>query len=638
MSKIKLSDYIAKRLKEHGVNHFFMVSGGGAMHLNDSLGHAIPYTACHHEQACSFAAEGYARVNQQLAVVNVTTGPGGLNCLNGLFGQWTDSVPVLYISGQVKRRTMMESFPELNLRQLGDQEVDVISVVKSLTKYAVTVTEPNEIKYHIDKAIYYATTGRFGPVWINVPIDVQAAVINENELIELNPHPQHSTLKEEREYCASSVSQRANDGGFKPFPSEGVKGNEFLVPLTLRGGRAGWETLGENVLNKLANAKRPLIIAGHGIRLSGQIDNFRKFVQNSKIPVVLTFNGCDILETSNPYNIGKIGTIGQRAGNFTLQNADLLLCLGTRNNIRQISYNWENFGKNAYKIVVDIDENELNKPLVKPDLSVCDDLKVVIPQLLENVRVNCDNNWLKFCQNLKEKYSFKNTEEYQQNEKAINPYAFTRLLTAKLGKNDTIVSANATPSICLFQAGNFDGQRLIMNSGNASMGYALPAAIGACYQTEGRVIAFEGDGSIMMNIQELQTIKHNNLPIKIFIINNAGYSSIRQSQKNFFNGRMTGSGKDSGISVPDFANVAQAFGIKAIKIDNPLTMDSEIERVLTYNDAIVCEVITSDDYIFTPKLSSRTLSDGTMVSPSLEDMFPFLPDEELKTNMPTWDK
>lgn len=588
---IKLSDYIAKRLKEHGVEHFFMVSGGGAMHLNDSLGHAISYTANHNEQACAFAAEGYARVNQKLGVVNVTTGPGGLNCINGLFGQWTDSVPVLYISGQVKRRTMLTSYPDIPLRQLGDQEVDIISVVKPLTKYAVTVDEPNEIKYHLDRAVYEATTGRFGPVWINVPIDVQASVIDENDLKEFTP-----------------VFSR----------------NDADVTF-------------DTVFEKLKQAKRPLIVAGHGIRLANQIDNFYKLIDRLKIPVVTTFNGFDIMSEENPYYIGRIGTIGQRAGNFTLQNADFILCLGTRNNIRQVSYNWENFGKNAYKIVVDIDKAELDKPLVIPDMKVHADLAEFIPAMLKNLQEQRADytNWLEFSKNLKEKYSFKNHPEHKQGDKEINPYYFTKYLTDALKEKDVLISANATPSICIFQTMDIKGERVIMNSGDASMGFALPASIGACYQAQGNnIICFEGDGSIMMNIQELQTVVTNNLPLKIFVINNGGYSSIQQTQKNFFNGRMTGAGHNSGVDVPDFVKIGKAFGIKTVRIDNPKTMNEDIKNILNTEGSVLCEVVTEKEYAFLPKLSSKKLPDGTMISPSLEDMYPFLDREEF--NQAIW--
>ena len=590
MAKIKLSDYIAKRLKEKGVEHFFLVSGGGAMHLNDSLGRAIPYTANHHEQACAIAAEGYARVNEKLAVVNVTTGPGGLNCLNGVFGQWTDSVPVLYISGQVKYSTTMASCKEIPLRQLGDQEVDIISVVKPLTKYAKMVTDPNEIKYYIDKAIYEATTGRFGPVWLDIPMNVQAAIIEEDELIEF-------------------------------IPEEEIK----------------YDLKINQVIEKINNAKSPLIIAGHGIRLASQIDNFKTLIEKVDIPVVTTFNGFDLLEDSNKNYVGRIGSIGQRAGNFALQNADLVLCLGTRNNIRQASYNYENYAKNAYKMIVDIDNAELEKPTIKPDLAINADLKVFIPELLEKINnIKTENkDWNKFCQNLKEKYCFANHPEQVQKQDVIDPYYFTNTLTTCLSENDILIMANGSACVCTFQnAVVKKGQRYILNSGNASMGFALPAAIGAYYQSNNRnVICLEGDGSIMMNLQELQTMKYGNLPIKLFVINNNGYSSIRQTQRNFFNGHMTGSGTDSGVSVPDFVEIGKAFGFKTKRIENPKTMEQDIKDVLNSSDAIICEVMVEKEYGFAPKLSARKLDDGTMVSPSLEDMYPFLDRKEFEENI-----
>lgn len=593
--KIKLSDYLAKRLAEHyGVKKLFMVSGGGAMHLNNSFGRFIPYICNHHEQGAAIAAEGYARVNEKLAVVNVTTGPGGLNCLNGVFGQWTDSVPVLYISGQVKFSTCKASCPDLPLRQLGDQEVDIISVVKSLTKYAVMVSKPEEIKYHLDKAIYLATHGRKGPVWLDIPMNVQAAMIDDENL------------------------------------------REFDVPCLPKADVSGPVS---QLIEKINSAKRPLFVAGHGIRLSGQQANFGKLVNTLKIPSVVTFNGGDLLSTDNPCNVGKIGTIGQRAGNFALQNADLLVCFGTRNNIRQASYNWENYGKKAFKVVIDIDSAELSKPLVRPDLSICADLSDIIPELLsacvdKSLHEFSNKGWLNYCNDVKSKFDFEHTKEYQQDFNGlINPYYFTKVLTSRLKKDDTLVSANATPSICIFQAGEYHGQRVIMNSGDASMGYGLPCSLGAALETKGRTVCCEGDGSIMMNIQELQTIGFNKIPVKIFVYKNDGYSSIRQSQKNFFNGNMTGSGPTSGVSVPDFTKVAEAFGIKSLSIKKASEIPAALDEVFSSDEPILCEVQTEVDYTFTPKLSARTLPDGTMVSPSLEDMFPFIDREEFELLM-----
>lgn len=593
MSKIKLSDYIAKRLKEyHNVKHFFMVSGGGAMHLNDSLGHGIEsYTANHHEQGCAIAAEGYARVNQELAVVNVTTGPGGLNCLNGVFGQWTDSVPVLYISGQVKYSTTIASCPDIPLRQLGDQEVDIISVVKPLTKYAKMVTEPNEIKYYLDKAIYEATTGRFGPVWLDIPINIQAAIIEEDELAEFIPP--------EKEKYKFDINE---------------------------------------VINKLKTAKRPLIVVGNGVHCSKQENTFHDFIKGLNIPVVTTFNGVDLIPTDHKNFCGRIGTVGQRAGNFNLQNADVILFLGTRNNIRQVSYNWENFAKNAFKIIVDIDKYELEKPLVKPDLAINCDLEEFLSVLLEHkseLLSNKNTEWLDFCKKLVKKYSFEYTKEYQSKDNIINVYDFVHTLSKVMQEQDILITANGSACVCAHQVFEIkNGQRVFWNSGNASMGYSLPASIGAYYESRSRnVVCLEGDGSIMMNIQELQTIAFNKLPIKLFVINNQGYSSIRQTQRNFFNGRMTGSGDDSGLSVPDFVEVGKAFGFKTKRIENPKTMEKDIEEVLSSNDPILCEVITEKEYAFLPKLSAKKLPDGIMISPTLEDMFPFLDREEYKGNI-----
>lgn len=606
MSKIKLSDFIAKYLKErYNVTHFFMVSGGGAMHLNDSLGRYIDYTANHHEQACAIAAEGYSRLKgNTLSVVNVTTGPGGLNTLNGVFGQWTDSVPILYISGQVKIPTTMQHYPNLNVRQLGDQEVDIISVVKPLTKFAKMVTDKNKIKYYIDKAIYEATTGRFGPVWLDIPIDIQASIVEEEELVEFKPQDEKQEI---------------------------VCQNDEL----------------EQTLNKLAMAKKPLFVCGHGIRLSNQIKNFYKLVEKLNVPVVTTFNGFDIMEEDNPFYIGRIGTVGQRAGNFALQNADCVLFLGTRNNIRQASYNYENFAKNAFKIVVDIDKNELYKPTIDVDLRINADLKNFIPKMLEklnddNFKVNYSAKWLEFAQNLKNKYCFDKTNEYRQNEnEPLNPYYFIRQLTNELDENDIVIMANGSACVCTYQVANVKkGQRYILNSGNASMGYDLPCAIGAVVKTletkenkKRRIVCIAGDGSIMMNLQELETIKYNNLPIKLFVLNNSGYSSIRQTQRNFFKGHMTGSGNDSGVSVPEFYNIAKGFNLNATKIDEAKNLNAQIKEVLEIDGFVLCEAMLQQEYSFSPKLSSKKLDDGTMVSPSLEDMFPFISREEYQENI-----
>lgn len=580
---IKVTDFIALRLKEHyQIQHLFMVSGGGAMHLNDSFGQYIKYICNHNEQASGIAGEGYARYAQKLGVVNVTTGPGGLNALNGLFGSWTDSAPVLFISGQVKFSTTVESCREIPLRQLGDQEVDIISVVKPLTKYAAMIKDVGMVKYHLDRAVYEATHGRFGPVWLDVPMNIQGAVMDEDEQVEFVP----------------------------PSPIA----YDCRIP---------------EVLEHLSSAKRPLIVAGHGIRLSGAIGEFKDLLENFKVPVVTTFNGFDLLEDEHPLYAGRIGTVGQRAGNFALQNADCILFLGTRNNIRQVSYNWENFASRAFKIVVDIDDAELHKPTVRPDLPVLADVKVFLKELAPRMRpVECPT-WVNWCMVRREKFSAENTPQYRHTDK-INVYGFVHQLTQLMDKNDVLVAGNGSACVCLFQAGVVKrGQRQFLNSGDASMGYDLPAALGAYVASGRRTVCLTGDGSIMMNLQELETIRHHNLPIKIFIINNDGYSSIKQTQNNFFEGRHCGDGPQSGVSVPDFVKVGQAFCIPSFRVNMPEKVDKAIQTTLDSDGPMICEVMVNPDYIFTPKISSRILEDGTMISPSLEDMFPFLQNKEL---------
>lgn len=589
---IKVTDYIALRLRHrYNIECFFMVSGGGAMHLNDSLGHIIPYVANHHEQACSIAAEGYARACNKLAVVNVTTGPGGLNCLNGVFGEWTDSVPVLYISGQVKYTTMLASCPDIKgLRQLGDQEVDIISVVKPLTKYAETIFEAKMVKYHLDRAIYEATHGRPGPVWLDVPMNVQGALVDENELVDFVP------------------------------PKNAIPATFPLL----------------EIVEKLSRAKRPLVVAGHGLSIAGQKKNLLSWIEKNNLPVATSLNGIDLIPSDHPLFMGRIGTVGQRNGNFVLQNADVILFLGTRNNIRQVSYNWENFASKAYKIVVDIDEAELKKPLVKPDMAIAADLSDLMPQLCELVVSSPSEEWLNYCRNLRERYAFSSFAEYRQKEgERINPFLFLHTFTRNLRDDELLVTANGTVFVSTHAVAFIkNNTKVIYNSGNASMGYELPAAIGAAMATPGKdVVCLAGDGSIMMNLQELQTIRHYKLPIKIFVVNNAGYSSIRQTQRNFFSGRMTGCGAESGVSVPDFCKVAAAFDLPTVRISEPEHMGEQIQAVLSSPGPILCEVMVEQEYAFIPKLSSRKLPDGTMVSPSLEDMFPFIDREEYKRNM-----
>ena len=579
---MKLADYLVHKLESYGVHHVFMVTGGGAMHLNDSFGKSkkIKLLFNHHEQAGAMAAEGYARTKQQLAVACVTTGPGGLNCLNGVFGAWTDSAPVLFISGQVKASTTLSSCPQIPLRQLGDQEVNIIRVVQPLTKYAKMVTNPLEIDAVLDEAIFQATTGRPGPVWIDIPLNVQAAQIDPGKL--------------------------------KKFRAPKIKTPAIAPAL-------------KKAVTWLTQARKPLVVVGHGVRLSGMQLVLEQLLRQTKVPAVTTFNGCDLLPDTCPNFAGRIGTIGQRAGNFTLQNADVILFLGTRNNIRQISYNWENFAKNAKKIVVDIDPAELKKPTVKPDLPICADLKYVLPQFVKRLqRPLGQKGWLEHCRILRKTYPPLREFTVSPADK-VHPYLFAETLSAQVPATMPVVTSNGTASVAFFQtAAVKKHQRILFNSGDASMGYGLPAAMGVCLASGKPVICLEGDGSIMMNLQELQTVKTNRLPLKIFILKNGVYKSIIQTQTNFFDGRLTGCNAASGVEVPDFVQVARSFGLSAVRLTKNRDLEKGIKKILAMPGPVVCEVDCTENYTFMPKLSARKLPDGTLVSPTLEDMFPFL--------------
>ena len=592
---IKVTDYITKRLKEYGVEHVFMVTGGGAMHLNDSLGKGLKYICNHHEQACAIAAEGYARTANRLAVVNVTTGPGGLNTLNGVLGQWTDSVPVLYLSGQVKFETTIHACPEIKgLRQLGDQEVDIVRVVTPITKLAHMITKANEIRYWLEKAIYEATHGRPGPVWLDVPMNIQGALVDETQLT--------------------------------GFETPATHYNNAIADATL--------TL---VIEKIKHAKRPVILAGHGIRIAGAIPELEAFLEFCNIPVVTTFNGMDIIAEDHKNYIGRFGTLGNRAGNFCVQNADLLITIGTRNNIRQVSYNWEFFAREAYKIVVDIDEAELQKPTVKPDLPICADAKKFIIALykkLDGSIKNLNQEWLEWNHIRKEKYPTV-LPEYYHTSSGVHPYAFMEVLGHCIPEGTVCVTGDGTACVAPFQAMPVKNKfRIFWNSGCASMGYDLPAAIGASIANERRnVICLAGDGSIQMNIQELQTVIHHKLPIKIIYLNNDGYISIKQTQDGFFGGHRVGSDPQSGISFPDIIKLGTAYGIKTCRITSQNNLKENLEELLNEEGPVICEVLLTLDYKFSPRVSSKKLDDGRMVSAPLEDLSPFMERDEFRSNL-----
>lgn len=596
---IKVSDYIFERLhKVHGVNHIFLITGGGAMHLNDSVGRVkgLQYICNHHEQACAIAAEGYARVTNKLAAVSVTTGPGGTNAITGILGQWTDSVPVIYIVGQVKFETTLASVPNLGLRQLGDQEINAVDIVRPITKLAVMVIDKLDIKKYLDKAVYFATHGRPGPVWLEIPMDVQGAMVEEKFLRDYDPSEDDFSFDKQR-----------------------VIGQINLL--------TDW----------LMASKRPIIVAGNGIRIANAKSLLLDFVEKHKIPVLSTFNGFDLISSIHPMAVGRIGTIGDRAGNFALQNSDLVITVGSRNNIRQVSYNWGMFARGGKKVVVDIDPAELKKPTLKSDLQICSDAKFFLQEFDRKLLANHLPDWREWnvwCQERKHKYPVV-LPEYSDDKKGVNPYYFIKALTENLAEESVVVAGDGTAIVTLLQASVVKKeQRMFSNSGCAAMGYDLPAAIGACFGIGGKdVVCLAGDGSLQLNLQELQTVVHYRLPIKIFYLNNDGYISIKQTQDNFFSGRHVGSGPNSGVSFPDIKKIGEAYGLSVLELVSHKDLNENIRKVLNTRGPVICEVKLETDYRFSPKLSSLKLPDGKMISKPLEDLYPFLDREEFKSNM-----
>ena len=600
---MRVSEYISQVLVGFGVRHVFMLTGGGSMFLNYAIGShpQIEVIYNHHEQACAMAAEGYARITNTPGVINVTTGPGGVNTLNGVFGAFTDSIPMLVLSGQVKRETYIRSYNLPGLRQLGDQEVDIISMVKGITKYAVTITDANEIRFHLEKAWHLATTGRPGPAWLDIPIDIQSSQVDPKSLI-----------------------------GFDP--------TQFIT----RFDTAELANQVHKTLARIKTSSRPVILAGTGVRSAGAVNLFNEVVHKLGIPVTTGWTH-DLIASDDPFYCGRPGTIGTRPGNFTVQNSDILLILGSRLNIRQTGYTFNSFARAAHKIWVDIDASELCKPTTRPDTAILSDVKAFLSEMksqLDEGGWDKDQftSWLAWCKGNLEKYPAVTEQQRNFNGK-INPYHFMGTLFDQLNSNDVVVTGNASACIISFQTARLKlGQRLFSNSGSASMGYDLPASIGAAVAHGNRVICLAGDGSLQLNIQELQTIKQYNLPVKIFVLNNEGYLSIRVSQKNFF-GRTVGESPSSGISFPDYVKLAKAYGIPAIRIKKKIFLPDLITALETPGPGLI-DVIVDPTQGFEPRQSSRQLPDGRIVSAPLEDMFPFLERAELRQNMliPEWNE
>lgn len=594
--KMKLSDYVAEKLVENGVKHVFMVTGGGAMHLNHSFG-SNKNLECifnHHEQACAIGAEAYYRLTNQLPVVNVTSGPGGTNAITGVYGAFVDSIAMLVISGQVKYETTVRS-TGLPLRQYGDQELDIEELVRPVTKYCEMVTDPQTIRYHLEKAIYIAKSGRPGPCWLDIPLNVQGAQIEPEALV-----------------------------GFDAAELDEPWRKADLVKISFE------------ILEKIEKAKRPVIFVGGGIRLSGEHKEFLKLVDKLQIPVVTGWNAHDVIWNDHPYYAGRPGTIGDRAGNFVVQNADLLLILGSRLNIRQVSYNWNSFAREAYKIWVDIDELELKKPSVKADMPIHASLKDLLP-ILANAsypgQSTQHKEWMEWAKERMRRFPIV-LPEYWENDR-VNPYCFIDELFKQLPEDQIVLTGNGSACVVSFQAANLKkGQRLWTNSGCATMGYDLPGSIGAHKASGGKsIVCLAGDGSIMMNMQELQTIAGNQLPIKIFILNNSGYVSIFQTHRNFFNGVEVGGGPKSGVNFPNFEKLSTAFELPYRKAANHSELKEAIAGTLSENGPSVCEIIIDENVSFAPKLGAKQHPDGRITSPPLEDLSPFLPREVLRDNM-----
>lgn len=598
--KIRVADYIAEFLAENNIDTLFTVVGGGAMHLNDGFGHNedIKCIYNHHEQACAIAAEGYYRMSNKLPAVCVTTGPGGTNALTGVLGAYLDSIPMLVISGQVKYEMTVDS-TGLDLRQLGDQEWNIVSTVDSMTKYAYMIKNPNEIKYVLQKALYLATSGRPGPCWIDVPLDIQGAIIDTDDLIEFNEDELDIDL--------------------------GVKVTKDTI---------------ETVISKLKSAKRPVIYAGSAIRTNNAHDEFLKLVNKLQIPVVNAWNATDSLEYDNKLTVGCGGSFGDRPANFAVQNSDLILSLGCRLSTRQVSFAYDKWAYDAYKIMVEIDKAEIEKPTINIDMPIQSDIGdflEIFNKVLDEEYMGYEfnyNQWVDKCNEWKNKYPVCDKLKYQQ-KSPINVYAFLDTLSSNMMEYEKIVVANGSACACIHGYKLKKGQRLVVNSGVASMGYDLPAACGACFGIgKKRLVCVSGDGSIQMNLQELQTIVHHKLPIKLFVINNNGYQSIRITQRSFFERPFVGIGGDSGdVSFPQMKKIANAYSIPYYSCNDISKLDETVNKTLNHDGYVMCEIFVDTKQEFEPKSASKKLPDGKMVSAPLEDMKPFLPRNELEENM-----
>ena len=586
---MKVSDFIVQKLADSGIDVCFSVTGGGAMHLNDSFGENTNFQCIymHHEQAAAMAAEGYARIAGKPAVVNVTTGPGAINALNGIFGAYTDSIPMIIIAGQVRTDTISTNFDLPDLRQLGDQELRSMPMVKEITKFSFQVNSSNQVADALDEAIKLANSGRPGPVWLEIPVNIQGEQMPE--------------IYDSKALSEEKVQNKLD--------------------------RALIETIAE----KIKNSHRPIIMAGTGVSIADAKDELIELAKLADVPIVTAWTH-DLIDSSNEYFAGRPGTIGTRPGNFAVQFSDLLLVIGSRLNIRQVSYNWEAFAPHAEIIWIDIDKSEFEKPFVKADIAIQSDAKDFILALInecEEISPFSHNDWRSWCQEIRNQYEPKESD-YISTSEGINAYHLIPSIFDTASEQSIFVCGNATACIVPFQVGNLKkGMRLFSNSGSASMGYDLPAAIGAAIaEPNKKIICFAGDGSIMMNLQELQTLAHLGLNVSVIVLDNDGYLSIKQTQTNFF-GHDHGASPKSGVTFPNFESICSAFGIKTTRLSPSGNWKKELEDSLTSDEPSIIVAPLEVNQEFIPRLKSRII-DGKIQTPSLEDMFPHLPDDEMQ--------
>ena len=586
---MKISDYVMEYIASLGVDTVFCVTGGGAMHLNNSLGMAEKLKGVFmiHEQGASIAAEAYARIHEGYGACLVTSGPGATNAVTGCVGSYIDSIPVIYISGQAKRADLVGN---QKIRQFGIQEVDIISVIKAYTKYAVQIDSPEKVKYELEKAAFLANDGRPGPVWIDIPLDIQASDVNPDSLESFIP--------------SETINYSVKDSDI------------------------------DKTIEAINKASKPVIVLGHGIRLSHSVDKARELIEYLGFPVLTSWNGVDLIESDHPLFYGRPGAVGQRPANLIEQGADLVITIGTRLNILSTGYNYDSFLSNAYHIMVDIDENEMNKKSVNPDLKVVADAGSFINALLvrkNEIIKNDISKWISHCDELLKKYPVF-TDDIKTAEGLVSTYNLVKAVSDNMDGNDIyqFTSSGTSVDIAMKVFEIKKGQRAFLSSGLASMGYDVPSSVGSCIASGGkRTVCITGDGSIAMNVQELEVIKRLNLPVKIFVTDNSGYSMIYQSQSGNF-GRLTGCTANDGLTLPDMCKVSEAFGIKSFMIDTPDKLESVVKETLNYDGPALCVVKTDITQKILPKQVNYMKEDGQMASRPIEDMGPLLERDELK--------